>query len=241
LPYVSELAYGAYDHLVTRGLQQRLAGLDSDLVDRDELDPADSHEVLSRHIGAIAERALRSVGGSGPERARAQVDLANQIIAGIVEATPRAVQLDDLLAVPPELLAAIVPRPPAPLPVVFPDRPQVPLANGALLTNGRGQPSIGSEVNKELASANGVDLLCAFIKRRGVRLLRSAATDLIARGGQLRIITTTYMGATEQYALDELARLGAKIRISYETRTTRLHAKAWLFHRDSGVSTAYVG
>ncbi|HEY0534716.1 MAG TPA: DUF3427 domain-containing protein [Actinoplanes sp.] len=238
---MSDLAYGVYDHLVTRGLHQLLAEIDSDLVDRGELDPADSHEVLARHIGAIAERALRSVGGDGPERARAQVDLANQIIARIVEATPRVALPDDLLAVPPELLAAIVPRPPAPQAVVFPDRPQIPLANGALLTNGRGQPSIGSEVNKELASANSVDLLCAFIKRRGVRLLRSAAAGLVARGGRLRIITTTYMGATEQYALDELARLGAEIRISYETRTTRLHAKAWLFHRDSGVSTAYVG
>jgi len=238
---VSDLAYGAYDHLVTRGLHQLLAGLDRDLVDRGDLDPADSHEPLARHIGAIAERALRSVGGTGPERARAQVDLANEIIVAIARAAPRAVQDDDLLALPPELLAAIVPRPPAPQPVVFPDRPQIPLANGALLTNGRGQPSIGSEVNKELASANSVDLLCAFIKRRGVRLLRTAAAELLARGGRLRIITTTYMGATEQYALDELARLGAEIRISYETRTTRLHAKAWLFHRDSGVSTAYVG
>jgi superfamily II DNA or RNA helicase len=238
---VSDLAYGVYDHPVTRGLQGQLTQIDDDLVARGELDPADSYLVLARHIGAIAERALRSVSGTGPERVRAQVDLANQIVQGIVDATPRAVQGEDLLVKPAELLAAIVPRPPAPQEVRFPDRPQVPLANAALLTNGRGQPSIGSEVNKELASANNVDLLCAFIKRRGVRLLREAAAELIGRGGRLRIITTTYMGATEQYALDELVGLGADVRISYETRTTRLHAKAWLFRRDSGVSTAYVG
>jgi superfamily II DNA or RNA helicase/HKD family nuclease len=241
LPYVSELVYGVYDHPMTRGLQEQLTKIDRDLVARDQLDPADSHLVLARHISAIAERALRAVGGSGPELVRAQVDLANQIVQRIVDAAPRAVQSEDLLAAPPELLAAIVPRPPAPLEVRFPDRPQVPLANAALLTNSRRQPSIGSEINKELASANNVDLLCAFIKRRGVRLLREAAIELISRGGRLRIITTTYMGATEQYALDELARLGAEVRISYETRTTRLHAKAWLFRRDSGVSTAYVG
>jgi superfamily II DNA or RNA helicase len=238
---VSDLVHGVYDHPVTRGLQEQLTEIDQDLVARDDLDPADAHLVLARHVSAIAERALRSVSGSGPERVRAQVDLANRIVQGIVDASPRAVQSDDLLAAPAELLAAIVARPPAPQPVRFPDRPQIPLANAALLTNGRGQPSIGSEVNKELASANHVDLLCAFIKRRGVRLLREAAAELVGRGGRLRIITTTYMGATEQYALDELARLGAEIRISYETRTTRLHAKAWLFHRDSGVSTAYVG
>ena len=37
------------------------------------------------------------------------------------------------------------------------------------------------------------------------------------------------------------ARLGAEIRVSYDTSPTRLHAKAWIFHRESGYSTAYIG
>jgi superfamily II DNA or RNA helicase len=49
------------------------------------------------------------------------------------------------------------------------------------------------------------------------------------------------MGATERRALDDLARLGAEIRVSYDAARTRLHAKAWLFHRDTGFSTACVG
>ena len=237
---MTDLVPGVYDHLLTRRMQRQLTKIDTDLVQREALDPADSHEVLSRHIAALAARALRAVPAT--DRVQAQVDLANRIADAITTLAPASVvREDDLTSSPPELLSAIVPRPPAPQDVQFPQRPQIPLSTGALLTNGRGQPGIGSEVSKEMASADSVDLLCAFIKRRGVLLLKKAVRELAARGGRLRIITTTYLGATEQRALDELVALGAEIRVSYETRTTRLHAKAWLFRRRTGVSTAYVG
>ncbi|MFI7543170.1 DUF3427 domain-containing protein [Actinoplanes sp. NPDC049599] len=239
---MTDLTEGAYEHVITRGIEQSLASIDSDLVDRAGLDPADSHQILSRHITALAERALKAVPGQGVARLTAQLELANTITEAIkTAAAPRVVQPEDFLSTPAELLTAIVPRPQAPADVTFPVRPETPLASGALLTNGRGQPRIGSEVNKEMASADEVQLLCAFIKWHGVRLLQDAVRELTARGGHLRIITTTYMGATEQRALDKLAELGAEIRISYETRTTRLHAKSWMFLRKSGASTAYVG
>src|SRR5207342_758382 len=57
----------------------------------------------------------------------------------------------------------------------------------------------------------------------------------------LRVLTTTYTGSTERRALDQLVDLGAQVRISYDLSTTRLHAKAWVFQRLSGFSTAYVG
>ncbi|GAB3267578.1 DEAD/DEAH box helicase [Arthrobacter pigmenti] len=93
-----------------------------------------------------------------------------------------------------------------------------------------------------MASADTVDLLCAFIRWNGIRLLESALDEFAERGGRLRVITTTYMGATERRAIDELARrYGAEVRINYETHATRLHAKAWLFRRNTGFDTAYVG
>ena len=55
------------------------------------------------------------------------------------------------------------------------------------------------------------------------------------------VLTTTYTGSTEKAALDQLVDLGADVRVSYDLSTTRLHAKAWVFHRRSGFSTAYVG
>ncbi|MPM25749.1 UvrABC system protein B [bioreactor metagenome] len=72
--------------------------------------------------------------------------------------------------------------------------------------------------------------------------MKRALSDAAARGVPLRVITTTYMGATERGALDRLIReYGAEVHVSYETRRTRLHAKAWLFKRNTGFDTAYVG
>ena len=238
---MTDLPNGVYEHVVTLGLARRLQQLDSDLVERVDLDDADSHEVLSRHIAVLARRALRAVPGQGIGKLEGQVALTNHIAAAIGAVVPRAIEQDDHLGGSPDLLTAIVGRPAAPAAVVFPIRPETPLAAGALLTNGRGQPRIGTEVKAEMASADKVDLLCAFIKWHGVRLIQDSVRELIERGGRLRVITTTYMGATDQRALDRLHELGAEIRVSYETRTTRLHAKAWLFRRSTGASTAYVG
>jgi HKD family nuclease len=75
----------------------------------------------------------------------------------------------------------------------------------------------------------------------GITPLLEALRRHCQAGRGLRILTTTYTGSTEARALRALADLGAEVRVSYETSSTRLHAKAWLFQRESGFSTAYVG
>lgn len=231
---------GIYEQLVTEELGRLLRGLDDSLVSREPLDPADSHEVLAHHLATLVTRALRSVPAGSDKPLLAQVRLANRIVEAIAGAAHND-QLNDLVAESADVLHAIAARTDTPAPVRFPERPEIPLSASALLVNGREQPGIGTEVRRELASADRVDLLCAFVKWHGLRVLEDAIKDLTRRGGRLRVITTTYIGATERRALDRLAELGAEVRISYETRTTRLHAKAWLFERDSGYSTAYVG
>jgi superfamily II DNA or RNA helicase len=69
-----------------------------------------------------------------------------------------------------------------------------------------------------------------------------AFEEMAARGGQVRIITTSYMGASDAEAVEWLAGLpNVAIRVSYDTERTRLHAKAYHFRRESGFSTAYIG
>lgn len=238
---MSDLQRGIYEHLITEQLAHQLAHTQEVLVQSGKLDPADTPRALAQHIAALAERALRVAAGADEDKLRHQVDLANQIAAAIGALSPLASAPQDQIVDAHRILHAIAAPPTPPAQPVFPSRPSTPLSTGALLVNGRHQPRIGHEVTYEMASADSVDLLCAFIKWYGLRLIEPAIRDLIARGGRLRVITTTYMGATDQRALERLAELGADIKISYETRTTRLHAKAWLFRRNNGMTTAYVG
>ena len=120
-------------------------------------------------------------------------------------------------------------------------RPLTPLLDTTVFTNAPGEPAVGHELRAEVPSADAIDIVMAFVRWSGVRPLVDALRRHCESGKQLRLLTTTYTNSTEQRALDELARLGAEIRVSYDTSSTRLHAKAWLFHRTSGYSTAYIG
>ncbi|HEY9723173.1 MAG TPA: DUF3427 domain-containing protein, partial [Oscillatoriaceae cyanobacterium] len=82
----------------------------------------------------------------------------------------------------------------------------------------------------------------SFVTQGGVRALRVPIEQHAQAGKPFRLLTTTYMGATDAAAIDWLARLpNVQVRVSYDARRTRLHAKAWLFTRQSGLDTAYVG
>ncbi|SEF55234.1 Superfamily II DNA or RNA helicase [Nonomuraea solani] len=182
--------------------------------------------MLGRFVGEASTRALAAL-----KSPKEQVELANRLLRQLAD--------PDTLVDGPAKLLSIVQQTPG---KTSPPRPLTSLSEAALLTNAREDPSLSHELATELASADRVDLLCAFVKWSGLRILERPLADLRRRNVPLRVITTTYMGATERRALDRLVRdFGAEVRISYEQNTTRLHAKAWLLRRRTGFDTAYVG
>ncbi|MBN1209730.1 MAG: DUF3427 domain-containing protein [Myxococcaceae bacterium] len=237
----AKLVPGLYEQLVTVPLARHLQGTPPELVQREELDAEDADVLLARHVYAQVRNALRLVRGNaeGGEALARQVALVNGLIAQL--GRDAGLEAAEAVDAAHEVLLALLERPSHPGPPRVPARPEVPLSASALLVNGSTQPRIGTELRRELESADAVDLLCAFVKWQGFRVLEAELRALRERGCRLRVLTTTYMGATDRRALDALAALGAEIRVSYETRTTRLHAKAWLFHRNTGFSTAYIG
>ncbi len=121
-------------------------------------------------------------------------------------------------------------------------RPETPLNVSSLLTGSCEDPQLEHELRTEMMTADRVDILVSFIKFAGLRLLRPAFENLAERGVPVRIITTSYMGASDPEAVEWLAaQPGFSVRVSYDTERTRLHAKAYHFIRTSGFSTAYIG
>ena len=225
---MGELAEGLYEALHTERLSRELSQTTWLEPRFAGVDPLEAPDVLARHVARAVRRVLSDEHDAGRRRERVNSLLAvldadeEQLVEGIEQ-----------------LIALTRPIAPGVHQLI---RPVTPLSQAALLTNTRGEPSLSAELRADMASADHVDLLCAFIRWHGLRVLEEPLAVLRDRGVPLRVITTTYVGATERRAVDELVRrFGAEVRISYETQSTRLHAKAWLFRRHSGYDTAFVG
>lgn len=235
----SELQPGVYEAVLTHLLAKQLPS-EERLYRLAQISSADGPASLARYTADLLEMILR--GPSFERDTKRQVEYCNRIIELIAKDAGIGVALDDLIDHNGRQLLEVYRLPETPLAAIEPlPRPTIPLSQNALLVSSKQEPSLSRELKCELASADRVDLLCAFIKWSGIRVLVDRIKSARKRGVPLRIITTTYTGVTEARALDELVSLGADIRVSYETQSTRLHAKAWLFERDSGFSTAYIG
>ena len=234
-----DLPAGLYERLVTLALAPRVDALGERAVVED-LDPTEAHLDIARHVSGLMARALRDL--PEEDRAAAQGRVANMLLADLRRASARSFDGDsDQIAAPPRHLREVL-GPPDPTGVSHSlERPTIPLSASALLVNARGEPGVGGEVNRELASADAVDLLIPFVRWTGVRIVKDRLAEVVARGGRVRVIASTYLGSSEPRALEALIALGAQVRISYDTTSTRLHAKAWLFERASGFSTALIG
>lgn len=245
---------GLYDTLLTEALERLLGDLGPGRV---ELQPlaGGARDYLVDSLGRQIAALLDEIQGSDEERARRQLELVNALLVWLrgrlapagSAAGDQEASVVDLLAQPPRVLRAVGRA------GARRERPGLGLGAPWLFTAGKGSPSLLQEIRAELSSSDGVDILVSFITMSGVRKLRDILQRITARGGEpaaegalarprLRILTTTYMGATEAAALDELARLpGCEVRVSLDGRRTRLHAKAWIFRRATGFGSAYVG
>jgi superfamily II DNA or RNA helicase len=232
------LPRGLYEQLVTAELARRLEALDERVVELSGLDKVEAPNRIALHLSRQVQRALESV--PEDQRLSTGLDLVRAILDRTQELVDQADVTGEELVEPGRVLRSVTTLRPdgSPAPI---DAPLIPLLDTTLLTNAPSEPRVGHQVVSEIHSADSVDLVMAFVRSSGIRPMLAALRTLVGRGGRLRVLTTTYTGSTERRALELLTEIGAEVRVSYDLSTTRLHAKAWLFNRPGGYSTAYIG
>ncbi|MCH8524666.1 MAG: DEAD/DEAH box helicase family protein, partial [Balneolales bacterium] len=236
---------GLYEQLITDLLAQRLETLPAGTyhIQPHPVEPLEAARYLTQHVSTILHYALSAI--PSKDRPLGQIDLANKIIRLLAQAINDSDLNGDLVHTEGRLLEAVINRldnPHADLKARIREiMPHTRLSQSELFTGNRAGVSLESEINKEIASSDEICWLVSFIKFSGIRTLMPALREFTRRG-KLRIITTSYMGATDAKAVATLARLpNTEIKVSYNPEHERLHAKAYLFLRNSGFHTGYIG
>lgn len=237
---------GIYEELVTQMVSQNIARLDRNLfyINTSALDKEEAAAVLAKHLSQTIKTALNYV--KGENQLEQQIAIANKIILVLKEELNREEFGADLIAIEGEILKAVFTK----VDAHFADfnlhlkeiTPYTRLTHSELFTGGNVGLSLESELKKEILSSNKIDLLVSFIKFKGIIILERELVEFTNRGGELRVITTTYMGASDYKAIQLLSKLkNTQVKISYNTGNERLHAKAYLFKRNTGFHTGYIG
>jgi HKD family nuclease len=239
---------GLYERIINNVTRNQLAALDAEAYDigKEPMDAEEARKLLSNYLAMVIRGALKIVreNSEDHEAVLAQVRTCNEMIATLRETLGheenRNLQLDEqgkvLTYVYSKLNHIRGIRDEKVL------RPATPLSQSSLFTGSHFEPNMLHELQKEIVTADQIDWLVSFVKWSGLRCLLDALEQFTSNGGRLRVITTTYMEATDYKAVLELSKLpNTEIKISYDTDRTRLHAKAYVFKRDTGFTTAYVG
>lgn len=236
---------GIYEQLITQLVASRL-NRDKFHVGERTLEAADASTWLSRFLSGILAHAVDLIPNDA-NRLEQQVELANQLLLWLKS------QLNDpdffeenLLESQGKILTALyeLDNPVAAdlkkyVEDIF---PLTGLTQSELFCGSNAGLSLESELKREILSSDKIYWLVSFIKWTGIRIFRKELEEFTRSGRQLKVITTSYMGATDAKAVEFLASLpNTEVKLSYNTQRERLHAKSYLFLRDTGFNTGYIG
>ena len=245
---------GIYEQIINQLFEEKISSIDQNrfyigerVIKKDEV-----AKLLSMYLTSIFEQVLSDMVDINDETdeedeqkdssVKRGLELANSIIRKLVNEFH--LNSGNLVSAQAKILTAVIDKTQSDYPDLAKRleemMPMKGLINGALFT-GKGM-KMYTELQKEIASADEIRLMVSFIKKRGLALILPRLREFTNRGGQLKVITTTYMQATDYDAIIQLSSLkNTEIKITYDISSERLHAKAYVFLRDTGFNTAYIG
>jgi superfamily II DNA or RNA helicase len=237
---------GLYEQLITKLLSNRLQLLDVNrfFVKSSVLDKEEAAKYLSVYLSETIQFALNEL--KGDDKLTYQIELCNKIIQLLIQELPKIDLTSNLLETDGKILQAVFSKLDSPC-TDFNERlkhitPYTRLSQSELFTGNNVGISLESEIRKEILSADEIYWLVSFIKFSGIRIFKDELEEYTNSGRKLKIITTSYMGATDVKAIEFLAALkNTEIKVSYNSDHERLHAKAYLFLRNTGFHTGYIG
>ena len=235
------LKSGLYEQIINQGINEELKSTDK-IIRLKNIDEGESSKVLAQYASEIIEKGLNQL---GDDKLPEKIELINKMIEVIRAKTGdedfTSMSVDERA----EQLLALLDKENSKYAIDQNStviRPETSIAQSSLFTSAVNEPQLLGELKKEIVSADRIDMIVSFIKWSGVRRIINELKDFTDKGGELRIITTSYMGATDVKAIEELRKLSnTMIKVSYDTKVTRLHVKSYVFYRDTGFTTAYVG
>lgn len=235
---------GLYEQVINQELKNELAHTSENQRLSQKIDSSEASGILTGYISEVIKKSLDRL--SDGDNVMGQVELVNKLVRILSAETGDDIKELAVAEDAEQLLAILSDKDPLvklgqkkAKDVV---RPETSISQSSLFTGAIHEPQMFAELKKEITSSDQIDMLVSFIRWSGLRLIINELREFVERGGKLRIITTSYMGATEVRAIDELSKLpNTELKISYDTKRTRLHAKAYVFYRNTGFTTAYIG
>ncbi|MCI7606770.1 MAG: DUF3427 domain-containing protein [Spirochaetales bacterium] len=227
------LEKGIYELVVNKEVKEEISSLSTLKATTDKLDGDSSSILISKYVENVLRKILEDTNS-----VEDKVEIANEVISKLSDSFPDYGLNQLIIEKKGEALKEVRDTK---VNTKELERPSSSISTSMLFT-GDSQIKLVDELNKEIVSSDKIDMLVSFLRVSGIAMIRVALNEFAERGGKLRVICTTYMGATEPEAVREIANLpNAEVKISYDTKHTRLHAKAYMFHRNTGFDTAYIG
>ncbi len=237
---------GLYEQLINKLIASKLENIDKNVfyIKETPIDKSEAARVLAQYVSNVIRFALTLI--SGDDSIEKQIHLSNRIIS-LLQSEIKAENFDeDIIETEAKILTAIFSKVDRSF-VEFEKHlkeitPYTRLSQSELFTGNNAGISLESELKKEILSSDRINFLVSFIKWTGIRIFERELQEFTERGGKLKVITTSYMGATDLKAIEFLSNLkNTEVKVSYNTDNERLHAKAYLFYRNTGFHTGYIG
>ena len=204
---------GIYEQIINQLFEEKIASIDQSrfYIGKRFIKKEEVAKLLSMYLTGIFEQVLSNMidtnadADEGEDQKDSSVkkglELANSIICKLVN--DFHLDSSNLVSAQAKILTAVIDKTQSDYPDLAKRleemMPIKGLVNGALFT-GKGM-KMYTELQKEIASADEIQLMVSFIKKRGLALILPQLKEFTNKGGKLKVITTTYMQATDYEAV----------------------------------------